>query len=85
MCLWRSLCTLYVLACQARAAVGDPGLCCCVVWRPFERYEFLLLILGGSTSKTAPALNYEGERYGIVVKATDSRSRGYEDEPKFSQ
>ena len=27
---WRSLCTLYLLACQVRVTIGDVGLCCCV-------------------------------------------------------
>ena len=33
MYLWRSLCTLYLHACQVRFTVGNSGLCCCVsVW-----------------------------------------------------
>ena len=28
----------YLLACQVRVTVGDPGLCCCVCVAPFERY-----------------------------------------------
>ena len=28
MYLWWSLCTLFLLACQVRVAVGDSGLCC---------------------------------------------------------
>ena len=29
MHLWRSLCTLYLLACQLRVTIGNSGLCCC--------------------------------------------------------
>ena len=35
-CLWWSLCTCYLLACQVRVTVGDSGLCCfcfCDVFR----------------------------------------------------
>ena len=36
MCLWWSLRTLYLHACQVRVTVGDSGLCCtCVTY--FER------------------------------------------------
>ena len=28
--VWKSLCTVYLLACQVRVTVGDSGLCCYV-------------------------------------------------------
>ena len=28
MCLWWSLCTLYLLSCQVRVTIGDSSLCC---------------------------------------------------------
>ena len=31
LCLWWSLCTLYLLACQVRVTVGHSGLCCVCV------------------------------------------------------
>ena len=40
MYLWWSLCTLYLLACQVRATVGDSGLCCCVSLTSFEPFVF---------------------------------------------
>ena len=36
MYLWWSLCTLYLLACQVKAIVGDSGLCCCVCVTSFQ-------------------------------------------------
>ena len=37
MCLWWSLCTLCLLACQVRVTVGGSGFCCCVCATSFER------------------------------------------------
>ena len=37
MCLWRSVCTLYLHVCQVRVTVGDSGLCFCTCVTSFER------------------------------------------------
>ena len=37
MCLWWSLCTLYLFTCQARVTTGDSGLYCCVCVKSFKR------------------------------------------------
>ena len=44
MYLWRSLCTLYLLACQVTLTVGDSGLCWCGHMRDFERQITPLLL-----------------------------------------
>ena len=37
MCVWWSLCTLHLHACQVRVTVSDSGLCCCTSATYFER------------------------------------------------
>ena len=37
MCVWWSLCTLHLQACQVRVTVGHSGLCCCTSATYFER------------------------------------------------
>ena len=46
MCLWRSLCTLYLLACQMKVTVGDSGLCCCVYVTLSSANQFPCVLIG---------------------------------------
>ena len=46
MCLWRSLCSLYLLACQMKVTVGDSGLCCCVYVTLSSANQFPCVLIG---------------------------------------
>ena len=59
--VWRSWCTLHLLACQVRVTVGDSGLCCCVCVTSCERW-------------LTPLFVEEEVRYDLALK-TCTRTR----------
>ena len=70
--LWRSLCSVHLLACQVRVTAGDSGLCCCCVCDVFEAlinpvacWIWMSSILW---KKSDPETGKHGRRWGFCFR-----------------
>ena len=69
MCLWWSLCTLYLHACQVRVTVGHSGLCCLLVWCILSALRVDIATEPKSPNKTFKVSNCKEFTQGIAEHA----------------